>query len=66
MRSTPSCATPSQPWRDVYLNYRRFKEAEFRGGKFKVPFGLDQLTSVFNQQLHLALVDRRPDAPGGT
>ena len=27
------------PWRDVYLNYRRFEEAEFRVGKFKVPFG---------------------------
>lgn len=35
------------PWRDVFLNYRRFDEAEFRAGKFKVPFGRDQLTSVF-------------------
>jgi phosphate-selective porin OprO/OprP len=35
------------PWRDLFLNYRRFNEAEFRAGKFKVPFGRDQLTSVF-------------------
>jgi len=35
------------PWRDVLLNYRRFRAAEVQGGKFKVPFGLDQLTSVF-------------------
>ena len=35
------------PWRDVFLNYRRFRSAEIQGGKFKVPFGLDQLTSVF-------------------
>ena len=35
------------PWRDVFLNYRRFEEAEFRVGRFKVPFGRDQLTSVF-------------------
>ena len=36
-----------RPWRDVFLNYRRFNEAEFQAGKFKVPFGRDQLTSVF-------------------
>ena len=36
------------PWRDVFLNYRRFNAAEVQGGKFKVPFGRDQLTSVFN------------------
>ena len=36
------------PWRDVFLNYRRFRSAEIQGGKFKVPFGLDQLTSVFS------------------
>ena len=37
----------NRPWRDVFLNYRRFRSAEVQGGKFKVPFGLDQLTSVF-------------------
>lgn len=36
-----------RPWRDVFLNYRKFPAAEVQGGKFKVPFGLDQLTSVF-------------------
>jgi phosphate-selective porin OprO and OprP len=36
-----------RPWRDVYLNYRKFRVAEVRGGKFKIPFGLDQLTGVF-------------------
>jgi phosphate-selective porin OprO/OprP len=36
-----------RPWRDVLLNYRRFRSAEVQAGKFKVPFGLDQLTSVF-------------------
>jgi phosphate-selective porin OprO and OprP len=35
------------PWRDVFLNYRRFRAAEIQAGKFKVPFGLDQLTSAF-------------------
>jgi phosphate-selective porin OprO and OprP len=35
------------PWRDVLLNYRRFEEIEVQGGRFKLPFGRDQLTSVF-------------------
>ena len=37
-----------RPWRDVYVNYRRYPAAEIQAGRFKVPFGLDQLTSVFN------------------
>ena len=36
-----------RPWRDVFLNYRKLRAAEVQGGKFKIPFGLDQLTSVF-------------------
>jgi len=36
------------PWRDVLVNYRRFEVAEVRAGKFKVPFGRDQLTGTFN------------------
>jgi len=36
------------PWRDVFLNYRKFRTAEVRAGKFKMPFGLDQLTSEFS------------------
>jgi phosphate-selective porin OprO/OprP len=37
------------PWRDVYINYRRFRAAEIQVGRFKIPFGLDQLTGSFNQ-----------------
>lgn len=33
------------PWRDVYANFRRFPALMVQAGKFKVPFGLDQLTS---------------------
>ena len=36
------------PWRDVFLNYRKFRTAEVRAGKFKMPFGLDQNTSEFS------------------
>ena len=43
-----SALDKANPWRDVYLNYRKFRAAEVRGGKFKIPFGLDQLTSEFS------------------
>ncbi len=32
------------PWRDVYVNYRHFRNLQFQVGKFKMPFGLEQLT----------------------
>jgi phosphate-selective porin OprO/OprP len=32
------------PWRDVYINYRHFRRVQFQVGKFKMPFGLEQLT----------------------
>ncbi len=36
------------PWRDVFVNYRQFTEAQFMYGKFKVPFSLDENTSPTN------------------
>ncbi len=32
------------PWRDVFVNFRHFRDFQIRGGRFKVPFSLDQLT----------------------
>ncbi len=34
------------PWRDVYVNVRRYAAASVQAGKFKMPFGLDQLTGA--------------------
>lgn len=39
---------PVDPWRDVYVNYRQFEFANFRYGKFKLPFSLDENTSSIN------------------
>jgi phosphate-selective porin OprO and OprP len=36
----------SNPWRDVFVNFRYFRDFQVRAGKFKIPFGLDRLTSV--------------------
>ena len=34
------------PWRDVYVNFRYFRQAQLQVGKFKVPFGLEQTTGT--------------------
>lgn len=36
-------------WRDVFLNFRYFKDVQIQAGKFKVPFSLDQLTGEVDQ-----------------
>lgn len=33
------------PWRDVYVDFQYFRNAQVRSGKFKMPFGMDQLTN---------------------
>ncbi len=36
------------PWRDVYLNFKYFDNFQLQAGKFKIPFGMEELTSVAN------------------
>jgi phosphate-selective porin OprO/OprP len=36
-------------WRDVFMDVRFSRELRVRAGKFKVPFGLNQMTSVTDQ-----------------
>ncbi|MEO8257603.1 MAG: porin [Acidobacteriota bacterium] len=37
---------PQSQWKDVYVNLSRIDNAQIQVGKFKIPFGLDQLTGV--------------------
>lgn len=39
------------PWRDVFLNFRYFRDAQIKVGKFKVPFSLEQITGPTNLDL---------------
>ena len=41
-----SGVTPKSQWKDVNVNLTYMKNAQVQVGKFKVPFGLDQLTGV--------------------
>jgi phosphate-selective porin OprO and OprP len=36
------------PWRDVFVNFRRFDELQVQAGRFKQPFSLDENTSATN------------------
>jgi len=36
------------PWRDVFVNFRYFRDFQIQGGKFKIPFSMDQLTGPTN------------------
>ena len=38
--------TDDDPWRDVYGEYKQFSFARVRGGKFKIPFSLDENTGA--------------------
>lgn len=38
----------ADPWRDVYLDVTQFTSVQVRGGKFKLPFSLDENTGATN------------------
>jgi phosphate-selective porin OprO/OprP len=35
-------------WRDVFVNFRYFRDFQIKVGKFKIPFSLDQTTGTMN------------------
>ena len=53
-----------EPWRDVYVNVRASDLFEVRGGKFKVPFGLDNLTSSASNDFIFRALATRTLSPG--
>ena len=53
-----------EPWRDVYINVRASDLFEVRGGKFKVPFGLDNLTSSTDNDFIYRSLATRTLSPG--
>jgi len=53
-----------EPWRDVYINVRASDLFEVRGGKFKVPFGLDNLTGSTSHDFIFRSLATRTLSPG--
>jgi phosphate-selective porin len=38
--------TPKSPWKDVNINIDYSRRVQVRAGRFKIPFGLDELTAI--------------------
>lgn len=53
-----------EPWRDVYGNVRIARALEVRGGQFKIPFSLEQLTSSSDLELTYRSLAATYLAPG--
>ena len=56
--------TPKSRWKDVNVNLTYVKNAQVQIGKFKVPFGLDQLTGVTHKDFVYRSLGANYLAPG--
>jgi phosphate-selective porin OprO and OprP len=56
--------TGTDPWRDVYAEFKYFPVARVRGGKFKLPFSLDENTSARNRDFVYRSLAATHLAPG--
>ena len=56
--------TPKSRWKDVNVNLTYIKNAQVQIGKFKVPFGLDQLTGVTHNDFVYRSLGANYLAPG--
>lgn len=52
------------PWRDVYVNYRRFDLVRVQAGKFKIPFSLEETTGRLNLDFAYRSMAANQLAPG--
>ena len=51
-------------WRDVFLDVRRFEQLRARAGRFKLPFGMDALTSASDLEFVFRSLLARELSPG--
>jgi phosphate-selective porin len=51
-------------WKDVFLNWRTFDALRIKGGRFKMPFGLEQTTSVSDLDFAYRALGSVKIAPG--
>lgn len=56
--------TPKSQWKDVDVNIGYMKKAQLTAGKFKVPFGLDELTGVTHNDFIYRSLGANYLAPG--
>jgi phosphate-selective porin OprO/OprP len=51
-------------WKDVFLNWTTFEAFSIKGGRFKMPFGLEQTTSVSDLDFAFRALGSTKIAPG--
>ena len=56
--------TSDDPWRDVYANYQPLRIVQVQGGKFKLPFSLEENTSAANLDFVYRSMTSEALAPG--
>ena len=56
--------TEKSRWKDVNVNLKYFKKAQIQIGKFKIPFGLDELTGVTHNDFVYRSLGANYLAPG--
>jgi phosphate-selective porin OprO and OprP len=56
--------TPKSQWKDVDVNFSYFKNAQITAGKFKVPYGLDELIGVSHNDFIYRSLGANYLAPG--
>lgn len=56
--------TDTDPWRDVFGEFKSFDVARVRGGKFKIPFSLDENTNLSRLDFISRSLAARHLAPG--
>jgi phosphate-selective porin OprO and OprP len=54
----------NDPWRDVFVNYAAFKPVQVQAGKFKLPLGLEENTSITNLDFVYRSLAANQLAPG--
>jgi phosphate-selective porin OprO/OprP len=54
----------AEPWRDVYADFKYYEAARVRGGKFKLPFSLDETTGARNRDFIYRALAATHLAPG--
>lgn len=54
----------AQPWRDVFVEMRKWRALRVRAGRFKIPFGQERLTSISDLEFASRSVPTDALAPG--
>lgn len=62
--TSDEAARSTNPWHDVYVNFKAAPAIQLQAGRFKIPFSLDELTGVFDLEFAFRSLVARQLSPG--